>query len=225
MTSPKQAAPPVSAAPPVQVSLAGHYCRLEPMVSGHAAEMFAAISGPLTEARHRWLLSAPPANAKELADWITTESASKDLLYFAVIDKLTGRCGGRHALMRLRPQHGSIEIGGVLWGHGIARTRIATDAFYLTAKHIFDDLRYRRFEWKCNNENLPSKQAATRFGFTFEGVFRQDMIVKGENRDTAWYSILDSEWPQLKAHLEDWLDPDNFGADGVAKSRLGTRRD
>lgn len=216
--------PPKPAAPPRPIVQAGRYCRLEPMAISHAADMFAAISGPEAEARHRWLFGYAPANVAELEGWIEETLATKDQLYFAVIDQATGKCGGRHGLIRQRPEHGSIEIGGVLWGAGIAKTRLATEAFYLTARHIFDDLGYRRFEWKCNNDNLPSKRAATRFGFTFEGVFRQDMIVKGENRDTAWFSMLDHEWPDLKARFETFLDPANFDENGQARTALSTPR-
>ncbi len=123
--------------------------------------------------------------------------------------------------MRITPEHGVIEIGGIYWGPAIARTRIATEALFLHARYVFDDLGYRRFEWKCNDLNAPSKAAALRFGFTFEGVFRQHMIVKGANRDTAWFSMLDSEWPAIRARFERWLNPANFDADGSQLSPLG----
>jgi RimJ/RimL family protein N-acetyltransferase len=209
---------------PQRVALEGRYTRLEPMAAAHADSMFAAVCDAEAEARHHWLSMYPPADVAELRAWIETAAASRDDLYFAVIDRATGRCGGRHALMRQRPEHGSVEIGGVLWGQGIARTRLATEAFYLTARYIFDDLGYRRFEWKCNDRNEPSKAAARRFGFQYEGLFRQDMIVKGENRDTAWFSILDGEWPALRAEYERWLDPANFTEDGMQKTRLAAAR-
>lgn len=215
---------PNPARPPLPVTLEGQYCRLEPIAVSHAADMFEAISGPEAEARHRYLGAlTPPADVDALKDWISAAISSPSDLYFSVFNLETGKCGGRHALMRQRPEHGSIEIGGVLWGDGIAKTRIATEAFYLTARHIFDDLGNRRFEWKCNNRNEASKRAAERFGFTFEGIFRQDQIIRGENRDTAWFSILDSEWPAIKAGLEDWLAPENFDADGMQKSKLDVR--
>lgn len=218
MTSPKPARPPQP------VTLEGRYCRVEPLTVAHSADHFAAISGPEADARHRWLFGYPPSDVAELKSWIIEATASKEHMYFAVINKATGRCGGRHALMRLRPEHGSIEIGGVLWGEGIARTRLATEALYLTARHLFEDLGYRRFEWKCNNQNAPSKRAATRFGFTFEGVFRQDMIVKGENRDTAWFAMLDGDWPALRQKYEAWLLPENFDDDGRQKTPLAIGR-
>jgi len=202
----------------------GRYCRLEPLAEHHAADLYAAIDGPEIEARYRWLSSLPPANAAEHMQQIIAAASHPDWLYFAVIDRATGLCGGRHAFMRIRPEHRSIEIGDVLWGRGVARTRIATEGLFLMARYVFENLSYRRFEWKCNALNLPSRQAAVRFGFTYEGVFRQDMIVKGENRDTAWFSMLDSEWPDLKTIYEDWLDPGNFDAEGQAKSRLATTR-
>jgi RimJ/RimL family protein N-acetyltransferase len=122
--------------------------------------------------------------------------------------------------MRIEPAFGVVEIGNIFWNSLVARKPAATEALYLFARHAFDDLGYRRFEWKCNNRNEPSKRAAERFGFAFEGVFRQHMIVKGENRDTAWYSMIDKEWPRCKAAFEAWLDPANFGPDGRQKRRL-----
>ena len=209
---------------PQKLTLEGRYCRLEPLAEHHAADLYAAIEGPELAARYRWLSSLPPANAAEHAQKIIDAANHPEWLYFAVIDRVTGVCGGRHALMRIRPEHRSIEIGDVLWGRGIARTRIATEALFLTARYVFKDLGYRRFEWKCNALNLPSRQAAARFGFKYEGVFRQDMIVKGASRDTAWFSMLDSEWPNLKTAYQAWLDPTNFDAEGTAKTRLATAR-
>ena len=113
-----------------------------------------------------------------------------------------------------------IEVGNIYWGPDIARTRIVTEGLFLTARHVFEQLGYRRFEWKCNALNEPSRRAALRFGFTFEGVFRQHLVVRGANRDTAWYSILDSEWPRARQALEGWLDPSNFDAAGKQKRRL-----
>ena len=115
-----------------------------------------------------------------------------------------------------------IEIGAILWGPAIARTRVATEALFVFARHAFDTLGYRRFEWKCNNRNEPSKRAAHRFGFRFEGIFRQHMVIKGENRDTAWFSIVDTEWPSIRTGYERWLAPENFDAEGGQKVRLAT---
>ncbi|MEM6383860.1 MAG: GNAT family protein [Pseudomonadota bacterium] len=127
---------------------------------------------------------------------------------------------GMASYMRMRPEHGSVEIGAVAHGHAMARTPIATEAHYLLAQHVFDDLGYRRYEWKLNNDNAASHKAALRLGFTFEGVFRQDMMTPTGNRDTAWYSMLDGEWPSAKTALETWLAPDNFTAEGEQRQTL-----
>jgi RimJ/RimL family protein N-acetyltransferase len=122
--------------------------------------------------------------------------------------------------MRIDAGHGVIEIGSILWGPAIAGTRVATEAQFLFASHVFDDLGYRRFEWKCDDRNLASKRAALRFGFRFEGMFRQHMVVKRQNRDTAWFSIIDHDWPALKARYQAWLDPANFDGEGRQRQRL-----
>ena len=132
---------------------------------------------------------------------------------------------GMASFMRIRPEHGSAEVGCVIFSKELQRTPIATEAIYLMGKHLFDDLGYRRFEWKCNNANVASKRAAIRFGFTFEGIFRNDMVVKGENRDTAWYSMIDNEWAQIKAGFDRWLSPTNFDDAGQQRHRLIALRD
>jgi RimJ/RimL family protein N-acetyltransferase len=213
-------AAPQPARPPVRTVIEGRYARLEPLGQRHAADLYEAASGPGTEASFAYLPDYPPADEAEMAAWIERVAPQDDPLFFAVIDKGTGRAEGRQALMRIVPEHGVIELGSIRWGPAIAMTRAATEAFYLSARHVFDDLGYRRFEWKCNDRNEPSKRAALRFGFTFEGLFRQHMIVKGENRDTAWFAMLDGDWPRLKAGYERWLHADNFDANGMQKSKL-----
>jgi RimJ/RimL family protein N-acetyltransferase len=203
--------------------LDGRHARLEPLdVERHGDELFASAREPGADDRFRYLPDAPP-DRPAFDAWIAKAAASTDPMFFAVIDKATGRTEGRQTLMRIAPADGVVEIGNILWGPAIARTRVTTEALYLFARHVFDDLGYRRFEWKCNDLNEPSKRAATRFGFQHEGVFRQHMVVKGQNRDTAWYSILDGEWPALRALYEAWLDPANFDAAGRQLSPLGTR--
>ena len=209
---------------PEPVTLEGRYCRLEPLAAHHADDLWKAISGPDCERRYRYLSVHPPANEQAHREWVSLAAHHADWLYAAVIDRMTGVCGGRHALMRIRPEHRSIELGDVLWGVGVSRTRIPTEAVYLTARHVFETLGYRRFEWKCNDLNIPSRNAALRFGFRYEGTFRKDMIVKRLNRDTAWFAMLDDEWETLKPVYEAWLAPDNFDADGKAKTRLATPR-
>lgn len=207
---------------PERRDLTGRYVRLEPIERRHAADLFAVATLPGGPERFRWLFSEAPGSVAELERWIDTVNAGSDR-YVAIIDQRSGRAVGQQAWMRIFPDHASIEIGGVYWGLPMARTPLATEALFLFARHAFDDLGYRRFEWKCNNRNDPSKAAALRFGFQFEGIFRQDRIVKGESRDTAWFSIIDGEWPALRAEYERWLSPDNFDADGQQLSRLATR--
>lgn len=206
---------------PQAIVLDGRYVRLEPLAPAHAADLLAVSQMPGGPERYRWLFSEAPATLAEMEARIAATNAGPDLT-FAILDKAGGKALGQQSWMRIRPEHGSIEIGGVYWGLPMARTRLATEALFLFARHAFDDLGYRRFEWKCNNRNEPSRAAATRFGFKFEGVFRQDMIVKGESRDTAWFSIIDAEWPALRAEYERWLAPDNFDADGAQRTRLST---
>jgi len=207
---------------PQPIVLEGHYVRLEPLDRRHAADLFAVANMPGGAERFRWLFSEAPESQAAAEAWIDQVNAGQDR-YVAVIDQASGKAVGQQAWMRIRPEHGSIEIGGVYWGLPMARSRLATEALFLFARHAFDDLGYRRFEWKCNNANEPSKAAATRFGFRFEGIFRQDMIVKGQSRDTAWFSMLDTEWPALRAEFERWLSPDNFDAAGQQKTKLSAR--
>jgi RimJ/RimL family protein N-acetyltransferase len=205
---------------PTRLVLDGRYVRLEPLSQAHAPALYEASAAPGAAARFAWLFEQPPASPADIDAWIAKVAAPDDPLFFAVIDKATGRAAGRQALMRIDPVHGVIEIGSILWGPGLSQQRGATEALYLFARHAFEDLGYRRFEWKCNNLNEPSKAAAKRFGFSYEGLFRQHMWVKGANRDTAWFSMLDGEWPGLKKRYDRWLDPANFDAAGRQKARL-----
>jgi RimJ/RimL family protein N-acetyltransferase len=205
---------------PERAPLEGRYVRLEPLdLERHAVQLFESAKAGGAEDRFRYLFEDVPDSQAQMNVWLEKVAASADPLFFAVIDKRTGRAEGRQALMRIDTVHGVIEIGNILWGPAIARSRISTEALYLFASLAFD-MGYRRFEWKCNNENAPSRRAAARFGFTFEGVFRQHMVAKGRNRDTAWFSITDAEWPRLKAGYEAWLKPENFDADGRQLNKL-----
>jgi len=205
---------------PERKILEGAYTRLEPLsVDLHAQSLFEAASASGAEDRFRYLFDKAPTDFSELQSWAEKAEASTDPLFFAVIDKATGRAEGRQALMRVDTVHGVIEIGNIMWGPAITRTRVATEALFLFADYAFG-LGYRRFEWKCDNANLPSKRAAERFGFSFEGIFRQHMVVKGLNRDTAWFSIIDSDWPRLRAGYKRWLKADNFDSSGRQLSKL-----
>ena len=206
---------------PACVVLDGRYVRLEPLdAARHGRELFEASQVADADAKFRWLAENPVTDQAAFMAWVEKSAASGDPLYFAVIDKASGKVAGRQTFMRIDTQNGVIEIGNIYWGPVISRKRAATEALYLFMSHAFADLGYRRFEWKCNNDNEPSKRAALRFGFTFEGVFRQHLIVKGLNRDTAWFSIIDKEWPALEKAYEGWLDPGNFDADGQQRQRL-----
>ncbi|WP_173933201.1 GNAT family protein [Chelativorans sp. Marseille-P2723] len=207
---------------PDRALFAGRYVRLEPLdTAAHGDGLFAVSSVADAQARFRWLREEPPQCRADFQPWLEKMSASRDPLFFAVIDAATGSVGGRQALMRIDADNGVAEIGSIYWGPQVAGTRLATEAFLLFARHIFDDLGYRRFEWKCDDRNEPSKRAAIRFGFRFEGTFRQHMVVKGENRDTAWFAILDHEWSAIREAIELWLAPENFSTGGQQRKKLG----
>lgn len=200
---------------PVRIVHAGRYVRLEPLDPGrHGDALFAAGSGPETERLWRYLGDHPYRDRVSFEDWLTRSAMGDDPVFFAAIDPRTEGAEGRLSYMRITPEHGVIEVGHIQFGPALARTRAATEAIYLMARHVFDDLGYRRFEWKCDDANTPSKQAALRFGFTFEGVFRNHMVVKGRSRDTAWFAMTDAEWPARRLAFERWLDPGNFDAEG-----------
>jgi len=213
---------PVSPAkcPPQRIVLEGRYTRLEPLGPQHVAGLYRAATTADGRERFDYLFEFAPDSEAQMASFVQTAAAKTDPMMWAVVDAATGTAEGRQALMRIVPEHGVIEVGSIYWGPNMARSRLATEALFLHARYVFDGLGYRRFEWKCNNLNEPSKRAAQRFGFTFEGIFRQHMIQKGANRDTAWFAMLDGDWPRYRAEYERWLDPSNFDANGQQKSRL-----
>jgi RimJ/RimL family protein N-acetyltransferase len=207
-------------------ALEGRWCRLERLSPArHGDSLYEASIASGAEQRFRYLFESPPADRAAFDAWLARAAAGEDPLFYSVVDRSTGRTEGRQALMRITPEHGVIEIGSILWGPRAARTRIATEAFYLHARHVFDALGYRRFEWKCDALNEPSRRAALRFGFTFEGIFRQHMVVKGRNRDTAWFAMLDTEWPRIRTGMERWLAPENFDAGGRQRTSLSEARE
>lgn len=204
---------------PNPISLRGRYATLEPLdAARHGADLWDAVRGH--GALWTWLSGNPPASASALMEsaelWRQTEHA----VLLAILSTETGKAAGWASYMRIGPAHGVIEVGNILFSPVLQRTRAATEAMYLMARHIFEDLGYRRYEWKCNAENAPSRRAALRFGFTFEGIFRQHMVVKGYNRDTAWFAMLDHEWPARKQAFETWLQPENFDDDGQQRRTL-----
>ncbi|WP_367718117.1 GNAT family protein [Nitratireductor sp. GISD-1A_MAKvit] len=206
---------------PTREVLEGRFVRLEPLdPEKHGDGLYAVSAVPDAAQRFRWLGEHPPADRAQFQDWLAGVAAKADPFFHVVLDQRTDVVGGRQALMRIDQANGVIEIGSIYWGPGLSRNRGATEAFYLAACHVFERLGYRRLEWKCNAANEPSRKAAKRFGFAFEGLFRQHMVVKGENRDTAWFAMLDHEWPYLKRAFAAWLDPANFDKEGRQKQRL-----
>lgn len=196
-------------------ALEGRFVRLEKLdPARHTDGLFDASAQPDGDERFRWLPNLPPTDREVFRAWVEQSAASEDPLFFAVIDKASGKVAGRQTFMRIDAANGVAEIGHIYWGPLVSRKPAATEALFLFARHIFDDLGYRRFEWKCDNSNLPSKRAAQRFGFRHEGVFHQHLIVKGRNRDTAWFAMLNTDWPKLRPAYEAWLSPENFDAEG-----------
>jgi RimJ/RimL family protein N-acetyltransferase len=206
---------------PPRAPIAGRFCRVEPLdASRHAAELHAAYQAD-AEGRNWTYLAVGPFEAFEpFRAWVEASSRSEDPLFFAFVDKRTGKAVGVGSHMRIDPANGVIEIGNLNFSPAMQRNPVATEAMFLMMRRAFDELGYRRYEWKCDSLNAPSRAAAERLGFTYEGLFRQAVVYKGRNRDTAWYSILDSEWPALKAAFERWLGPANFDASGRQKERL-----
>jgi RimJ/RimL family protein N-acetyltransferase len=189
----------------------------------------AADAGPLFAASHlpagdpavwTYLFDGPYASAAALRTTLEIAEASVDPLFFTIVPLPGERPAGYASLMRITPEHGTIEIGNVMFGAALQRTTAATEAIFLLARHAFDELGYRRLEWKCNALNAPSRAAAERFGFLFEGVFAQHLVIKGRNRDTVWYAITDRRWPAIRKGFETWLAPENFDAAGAQRRSL-----
>ena len=201
--------------PPREI-IRGSYCQIAPLEIAHAAALWRSIENQ--PALFDYLPYGPFANEAEFTDAIAADLKRSDAIFHAICD-LTGAPIGLCAYLRLDPDNGSIEIGNVLFSPLLQRTRAATEAMFLLMRAVFDN-GFRRYEWKCNSLNAPSKRAAKRLGFTFEGTFRQAAVVKGRNRDTDWFSILDSEWPATKTAFERWLASENFDNAGAQIERL-----
>lgn len=213
--SPDWKAPPF---PPARI-LEGRYCRLEPIdPARHLDDIWAVNRGH--EQIWQWMPASPPHSREAYRELLVMMAKKPGIVPFAIIDKADGKAKGHLWLMEIRPEHGVFEVGYITYSPALQRTRVATEAIFLCGEYGFS-LGYRRFEWKCNALNEPSRRAALRFGFQYEGLFRQHMVVKGANRDTAWFSILDSEWPVRAQGFQRWLAPENFDADGRQKLSLG----
>jgi RimJ/RimL family protein N-acetyltransferase len=208
---------------PQRTTLDGRVVSLAPLdPMAHAGTLFESTRGHDNEQLWLYLFEGPFATRADFDSHLKQKASSEDPLFFAILDKPSGDAVGYASYMRIEPAHRVIEVGSILYTPRLQRTIGATEAMYLMARHVFEDLGYRRYEWKCNALNAPSRSAALRLGFTFEGIFRQHMIIKGRNRDTAWFSMLDSEWPKRKAAFERWLDPANFDSNGRQRTSLST---
>ena len=210
---------------PARIVMDGDYVTVVPLdPARHGDALWQASGGAEHQELWRYLHSGPFGERTAFDEYLNAKAASEDPMYFALVDRTiggtVGSAAGHASYMRIDPGQRVIEVGAILYTPGLQRTRAATEAMYLMARHAFEELGYRRYEWKCNVLNDASQSAARRLGFSFEGVFRQHMIVKGRSRDTAWFSMLDREWPERKREFERWLAPDNFDAAGRQKTRL-----
>jgi RimJ/RimL family protein N-acetyltransferase len=214
--------PQVDATPaqfPGDVTLTGRFGTLERLVAArHGPSLVEAMRGH--DAIWDYIPAGPFGDDAALADYIAACERNRERIFYAAVDK-RGRALGILSLMEIRPAMRVIEVGNIVYAPVLQRTPLATEAQYLIARYAFETLRYRRYEWKCNALNAPSRRAAERFGFSYEGLFRQHMIIKGRSRDTAWYAMLDCEWPARRAAFERWLAQENFDGEGKQRKRLG----
>jgi RimJ/RimL family protein N-acetyltransferase len=204
---------------PDAVTLPGRYGAVERLnASKHGASLWDAVRGH--DKLWAYMAYGPFADEGAFSGWLASRAALVDPYYYAIVEP-SGCAVGLAALMSIRPEMRVVEVGNILLGPSLQRTALATEAQYLLARYAFEVLRYRRYEWKCDALNAASRRAALRFGFSFEGIFRDHMIIKGRSRDTAWFAMLEGEWPARKAAFERWLAPVNFAADGTQKKKLG----
>lgn len=206
---------------PPRKPMTGKWCRVEPLdPDRHARELFEAYSRDADGRNWTYLPYGPFDRFEDFDAWMRSDCTGKDPFFHAIIDAKTGRATGVASYLRIEPSIGVIEVGHIHYSPLLQRTPAATEAMYLLMKRVFDELGYRRYEWKCNALNDRSRRAAERLGFVFEGIFRQAMIAKGRSRDTAWYAIIDRDWPVRKKAFEAWLAPSNFDEQGKARTRL-----
>jgi RimJ/RimL family protein N-acetyltransferase len=199
--------------------LSGRYVRLEPVSGDHAPGLHESLAGPDDDPLWTYRPGERPADLAGMTVLVAAAEAATDAVTFAIVPKGEGP-QGLASLMRVDPAHGSVEGGSIIFARALQRTRAATEALALLGRYVFDELGYRRFEWKCDSLNEPSRAAAHRLGFAYEGRFRQALVYKARNRDTDWFSITDQEWPAVRAAYDAWLDPANFDEDGDQRRRL-----
>jgi RimJ/RimL family protein N-acetyltransferase len=206
---------------PDRITIEGRYITLEPLdPATHTEALWQGLGGDGNAALWLYMPDGPFLERDAFDAHMQAKAISEDPLFFAIVDRQTNLAVGRATLMRIDPSNRVIEVGGIIYTQALQRSRGATEAMYLLARYVFEDLGYRRYEWKCNALNEPSRRAALRLGFCFEGIFRQHMIIKEKYRDTAWFSMLDSEWPARKREFERWLDESNFDSTGKQKIAL-----
>lgn len=203
------------------IALQGRYCSVEPLIAKkHAQQLYEAFATDITGSNWTYMPYGPFAAEVEFVKWLEEVSKSDDPFFYTIVDNSTGIAIGMASFLRIEPSTGVIEVGHIHFSDQLQRTPLATEAMYLMMKHVFDDLGYRRYEWKCDALNAKSKKSAERFGFSYEGLFRQATVYKGRNRDTAWFSIIDTEWDNLKRTYEKWLSEENFDEQGMQKRSL-----
>ncbi|HTQ33271.1 MAG TPA: GNAT family protein [Stellaceae bacterium] len=206
---------------PPLTPMTGRYCRLEPLdPERHAAELWAAFSADRDGRMWTYLPTGPYATFDGYHAAAKAMAAAASRVTHTIIDARGGKALGTASYLNINLTAGSIEVGAITYSPALQKTQAGSEAMFLMMRRVFDELGYRRYEWKCNSLNAPSRSAALRYGFRFEGIFRQADVVKGHNRDTAWFSITDGEWPAIKAAFERWLDPANFDAEGRQRLRL-----
>lgn len=209
---------------PAADRLSGRFCTLERLdASRHADDLSAAYAAASDGSDWTYLPVGPFDSPASYRAWVHEQARTDDPRHYAVVDSSSGRAVGTLALMRITPAHGAAEVGWVVFSRAMQRTPLSTEAHFLLMRYVFDELGYRRYEWKCDSLNAPSRRAAERLGFTVEGTFRQATVYKGRSRDTAWFSLLDRDWPQVKTRFETWLASENFDADGKQRSALRAR--
>jgi len=198
----------------------GQYCDLVPLAPSHSEALFTAFDADTTGTLWTYMPVGPFATKAEYAAWVETACKSQDPLFFVIIDKTSEKPVGVASFLRIDPANGVVEVGFITFAPALQRTPAATEAMYLLMKRAMGELGYRRYEWKCDALNAPSRRAAKRLGFSYDGLFRQAVVYKGRNRDTAWFSILDKEWPEIDHAFQTWLSPDNFDQHGQQRRRL-----
>jgi len=205
---------------PARAPMTGRTCRLEPLTETHLEDLWTANTADKEGRMWAYLGVGPFTDKAVYRKWLTEAATSDDPLFFAIVEAATGRALGVASYLRIDPANGVIEVGHLTYSPALQGTVMATEAMYLMMANVFDGLGYRRYEWKCNSLNAPSRIAAQRLGFSYEGIFRQHFVVKGRNRDTAWFAITDGDWPAIKSAMVTWLKPENFDGKGRQKVRL-----